>query len=69
MSEIILMAFDHSDVRITRSIFKGVERIDIRTFLDINGERRPTKKGVSVPLDRVSDLIDALRAMSAEGVQ
>lgn len=69
MSEIILMAFERSDVRVSRSTFKGVDRIDVRTFVDIDGERRPTKKGVSIPLDRVPDLIDALRAMSAEGVQ
>lgn len=67
MSETILFASDWSDTRVTRSTFKGVDRIDIRQFIDIKGERRPTKKGVSIPLDRVPDLIAALQALSAGG--
>jgi hypothetical protein len=67
MNEIILMAFERADIRVTRSTFKDVDRIDIRNYLDIDGERRPTKKGVSIPLDRVPDLIAALQALSIGG--
>lgn len=67
MSETILFASDWSDTRVTRSIFKGVDRVDIRQFIDIKGERRPTKKGVSIPMDHVPDLIAVLQALSAGG--
>lgn len=67
MDEIIVHATDRTDTRITRTIFKGVERVDIRVYMDIDGERRPTKKGVSLPLDKLPALIDALRVMQSQG--
>ncbi len=67
MNEIILYESGSVDVRITRAAYKGSERVDIRIWADIAGERRPTKKGVSVPLERVPVLIDALHAMLEGG--
>lgn len=67
MNEIVIHAGDKWDIRASRSQFKGVDRIDIRTFVDIEGERRPTKKGVSIPLDRLPDLITALQALGKGG--
>lgn len=64
MSEIILYEAGSVDVRIKRAAFKGSERVDIRIWADIAGARRPTKKGVSVPLERVQALIDALRVVA-----
>lgn len=63
MMEIVVLSSVWSDTRVTRSTFKGVDRIDIRTFMDISGERRPTKKGVSIPLDRLPYLIAALQSV------
>lgn len=65
MSEFILHAGERTDTRVTRSSFKGIERVDIRLYADVNGERRPTRKGVSIPIERVPDLITALQALSA----
>jgi hypothetical protein len=63
MNEIILLATDRTDLRVTRSYFRGVDRVDIRTYMDIDGERRPTKKGVSIAREWLPDLITALLAL------
>jgi len=62
-AEIVLYSTERTDTRVARSTFKGVDRIDIRTYMDIAGERRPTKKGVSIPVDRLTDLITALQSI------
>lgn len=67
MNEAIIYAAGGIDVRLKRTAYKGSERIDLRIWCDIEGERRPTRKGVSVPLEHVPVLIDALRAMLAGG--
>jgi len=67
MNEAIIYAAGVIDVRLKRTAYKGSERIDLRIWCDIEGERRPTRKGVSVPLEHVPVLIDALRAMLAGG--
>jgi hypothetical protein len=45
-------------------VFAGKPRVDIRIFADYGdtGEARPTKKGVSLPAERVGELIEALQA-------
>ena len=64
MSEIIIFAADSYDIRVSRAFFKNIDRVDVRTFMDIAGERRPTKKGVSLPLDHLPDLIAALQTLA-----
>jgi hypothetical protein len=68
---------------ITLSEWHGEERIDVRTFYTTDaGLRRPTKKGVSIPLeqlqefltnlhdsdDRIADVMDAWVAASAQEI-
>lgn len=50
------------EIRVALSEYKGVHLLDLRTYAAFGGadERRPTKKGVTVRLDRLDDLIDAL---------
>ena len=44
-----------------RSEFRGHNLIAVRVyFRDDSGEMHPTKKGVSVKLDRLPELVDAL---------
>jgi hypothetical protein len=54
------------EVRISLSRFKGVELVDVRIYANFNGvseeERRATKKGVSLKLDRLPALIEGLKA-------
>ena len=38
-------------LRVTAGEFKGVKRVDVRRYYeDDDGEKRPTQKGVSLPL-------------------
>ncbi len=55
------------ELRITRSIFKGYELIDLRLWrnealpLDGQDEWHPTRKGISIRLDKFSEVMRALR--------
>ena len=62
-SEVILCASEKTDTRITLGTYRGIERVDIRIYCDINGERRPTKKGVSVPILLIPRLIESLQTL------
>jgi hypothetical protein len=46
-----------SKVAVRINTFKGKNYIDVRTFL---GDKIPTNKGISLPLDKLSDLINML---------
>ena len=49
-------------VRISLSEFKGHSYVDIRIFYeDDEGEWRPTKKGVTVSVDLVDELLEAVK--------
>jgi hypothetical protein len=61
--EVILCASEKTDTRITLGTYRGIERVDIRIYCDINGERRPTKKGVSVPILLIPRLIESLQTL------
>lgn len=46
---------------ISKSEWRGEERLDIRTFYTTDsGERRPTKKGVSIPCEQIFEFLTAL---------
>ena len=61
-----MMKTESGRLRLSRSEFKGVERIDVRHFyLDKDsGEFKPTKKGVSIPIEKIPALIKRLKAIS-----
>lgn len=46
-----------SKIRVRINTFKGKNYVDIRTFL---GDQIPTTKGVSLPLDKLADLVSLL---------
>lgn len=54
------------EIRISLSRFKGVDLIDVRTFVNFGGtpddERNATKKGISLKVERLPELLDALKA-------
>jgi hypothetical protein len=58
--EEVVIAVDH---------FRGVDLIDIRIHADFSGadkERRPTKKGIALKIEKLPDLIAALNAAADE---
>ncbi len=61
-----MMKTESGRLRISRSEFKGVDRIDIRHFyLDKDSDEfKPTKKGVSIPVEKIPALIKRLKAIA-----
>lgn len=48
-------------IRIARSEFKGKDLVDIRTYFQAaEGEWHPTKKGINLSYEKISELIGAL---------
>jgi hypothetical protein len=59
----------NEEVRVSLSTFKGCDLCDVRvyaSFDDGDAERRPTKKGIAVKVDRLPELIAALQSAEAE---
>ena len=52
---------------IQKQEWRGQERVDIRTHWNDDGEWRPTKKGVVVPLEKVEEVINAIRTAQYYG--
>lgn len=50
-------------IRASVSTFRGRERLDLRQWMEIDGELRPTKKGISVPVDFLPELEQAVAAL------
>lgn len=42
--------------------WQGRTRFDLRTYYDAGDDWRPSKEGVSVPLDRLTELANAVNA-------
>ena len=60
-------------VRVSRSKFRGKERLDVRHFFEARpgypDTRQPTKKGVSLLLEHLPRLLAALRQIEAEAIE
>jgi hypothetical protein len=56
------------EIRCSLYVYNGMQLADLRVFADCgdDGDRRPTKKGVSVRVEKIRALIDALLATEAE---
>jgi len=56
------------EVHVSLSQYRGVNCIDVRIFADFTGddEKRATKRGVSLKVERLPELIEALRNAEAE---
>ncbi|KZY38646.1 hypothetical protein A3731_39910 [Roseovarius sp. HI0049] len=54
-------------IRVRQREFNGQRIVDVRLFFPgADGEMCPSRKGLSVPLDRATDLADAIRAVTAQ---
>ena len=53
------------EIRISLSYFKEMALINIRTFVDFEGELRPTQKGVSIKTALYPQLMDAVEKLGA----
>jgi hypothetical protein len=57
-----------ADLRVRLTRFKGHDLVDVRLFQepDDSDERMPTKRGITLRVDRLHELVDALRQAEAE---
>lgn len=56
------------EVRVTLSEFRGHHNLDLRVFAAFGGddERKPTKKGICLKVDKIDELMDALQQARME---
>ena len=55
-------------VRITREEYKGADLVNIRVWFKADdGELRPSKNGLTIRGDQITQMIEALQAVKAEG--
>lgn len=53
------------EIRVSLNVFRGRQYIDIRTyFKGDDGEYRPSKKGVTLSPELISDLEEAVKKLS-----
>ena len=58
------------DVRVSLGSYAGLVPVDVRTFMDLrDGVRRATKKGISLKVQRLPELIAALQLAEAAAVE
>lgn len=56
-------------IRVEKRSYKGKDFVDLRQFFkDDNGEFKPTQKGVTLPPDLLTELIEALEKLNNEVV-
>ena len=49
-------------LRVLKSHYKDRDRLDLRVwFVNQDGELRPTRKGINLPVERGEDLVAAIR--------
>jgi hypothetical protein len=55
------------EIRFSLQEYRGTELIDIRVYYDPgSGNRKPTKKGISVPVDRFDEFMTCLGKVRKE---
>ena len=75
MDEILIGTIEKSrleEVRVRLDAFKGLHLFDIRVFADFSGsdpEKRPTKKGLTMRIEKLPDLIELLQEAEAEAIR
>ena len=62
-----MMKTEHGCVRVSLSTFKGVDRVDIRNYYvdRKSGELLPTRKGISIPVEKVDALVKRIRRIES----
>lgn len=53
---------------ISKSVWKNMDRLDIRTYLKTENYTGPTKKGINVPIEKIDDIISALQEIKKIGL-
>ncbi|PKO12811.1 MAG: hypothetical protein CVU39_21995 [Chloroflexi bacterium HGW-Chloroflexi-10] len=51
------------EIRVGISHFKNMQLVDLRTYVEIDGEKRPTQKGVSMKAELYPQLMEAVRKL------
>jgi hypothetical protein len=46
--------------------FNGKDAIDIREHYDVQGEPKPTRKGVFIPIEHISELVNLVEQAEAK---
>jgi hypothetical protein len=61
------------EIRVSLDEFRGVALLDVRIFADFTGadhdNKRPTKKGISLKIAKLPELLQALREAEAEAIR
>ena len=63
-SSITIEISDSISVVIAKNIWKNKDRLDIRTYVKTENYTGPTKKGISVPFEKIDKIISALNEVS-----
>ena len=68
--EVLVRSIDKglgSRIHVRLSRFKDRDYVDVRNFYETDdGEWKPTRKGIAVPVELYDELMDALRAAKEE---
>lgn len=66
---VVLAGESKNPVVVSRSVYRGAERLDVRRYYYKDGELQPTRKGVSMPIASglAAEVVAALRELLAEG--
>jgi hypothetical protein len=68
--EVLVRAIDKglgSRIHVRLSRFRERDYLDVRNFYETDdGEWKPTRKGIAIPVELYDELIDALRAAKEE---
>ncbi len=52
------------EIRFSLQEYRGTDLIDIRVYYDPgSGERKPTRKGISIPVDRFDEFMECLKSV------
>lgn len=51
---------------ISKSVWKNMDRLDIRTYLKTENYTGPTKKGINVPIEKIDEIISALKEIKEQ---
>ena len=70
MARTVIEKNSRESIVVSETEYKGSTYVDVRIFYkDINGSLQPTRKGVSIRPDKVSELLAALSAFVDDSVE
>lgn len=50
-----------SSLVVAKSVWKNQDRLDLRIYLKTENYTGPTKKGINVPIEKIDEIISALK--------